>query len=239
MLTRQLYDKVSDKMKTIKYLPMKDMPRVKKPRERLRELGAQGLKDAELLALLLGSGYKGKNVLQLARWIISEHSLKSLAAMPFDKLKTIKGIGLAKACSVKAALELGKRVASDDGEEAIISPKHVADIAVNISRSKKENLVVLYLNVRNQLIHREKISTGILNANLVHPREVFQPAVAKSAASIILTHNHPSGNTTPSQEDIVFTKRLIKAGHLMGIEVLDHVIVTRKNYLSMKNDGLV
>ncbi len=224
-------------MTPVKYLPIKDMPRAKKPRERLRERGAEGLRDAELLALLLGSGYKGKNVLQVAGRIISEYSLKGLAAMPPDKLRKIKGIGPARACSIKAALELGKRLSGE--EEPIISPKHVADIVVDISRSKKENFVVLYLDVRNQLIHREMVSTGTLNANLVHPREVFQPAIVKCGASLILTHNHPSGDTTPSDADIALTKRLIKAGKIMGIEILDHVIVARRSYLSMKDEGLI
>lgn len=224
-------------MKPVKYLPIKDMPRVKKPRERLREKGAEGLKDAELLALLLGSGYKGKNVLQVAGRIISEYSLKGLATMPLDKLKSLKGLGPARACSIKAALELGKRLSCE--EEPIISPKHVADIVVDISKSKKESFVVLYLDVRNQLIHRETVSTGTLNANLVHPREVFQPAIVKCGAGIILTHNHPSGDTTPSDADIILTKRLIKAGKIMGIEVLDHVIIAQRSYLSLKDKGLI
>ena len=224
-------------MNPVNYLPIKDMPQAKKPRERLRERGAEGLKDAELLALLLGSGYKGKSVLQVAGRIISEYSLKGLATMPLDKLKGLKGIGLARACSIKAALELGRRLSYE--EEPIISPKHVADIVVDISKSKKENFVVLYLDVRNQLIDREVISTGTLNANLVHPREVFQPAIVKCGASIILTHNHPSGDTTPSDADIILTKRLIRAGEIMGIEVLDHVIVSRRSYLSMKDEGLI
>ena len=224
-------------MKPVKYLPIKDMPRVKKPRERLKEKGPGGLKDKELLALLLGSGYKGKNVLQVAGRIISEYSLKGLAAMPLDQLRKIKGIGLARACSIKAALELGQRLSSE--EEPVLSPKHVADIVIDISRSKKENFVVLYLDVRNRLIHRETVSTGILNANLVHPREVFQPALVKCGAAIILTHNHPSGDTAPSDADITLTKRLVKAGRIMGIEVLDHVIVARKNFLSLKDKGWI
>ncbi len=221
----------------VEYLPIRDMPPAKKPRERLMERGAEGLRNAELLALILGSGYKGKNVLQVAGRIISEYSLEGLAAMSLDKLRKTKGLGLAKACSIKAALELGKRLSCED--EPVLSPKHVADIVIDISKSKKENFVVLYLDVRNQLIHREVISTGTLNANLVHPREVFQPAVAKCGASVILTHNHPSGDTSPSDADITLTKRLIKAGQIMGIEVLDHVIVARRSYLSMKDKGLI
>ncbi len=121
----------------------------------------------------------------------------------------------------------------------IATPMDVANEVTNIRSNKKENFVVLCLNARNQVLHKDTVSIGTLNANLVHPREVFQPAVAKSAASIILAHNHPSGDITPSDDDVELTKRMVNAGEMMGIEVLDHVIVSAKGYLSMKDKGLM
>lgn len=225
----------------MKYLTIRDMPRVKKPRERLIEKGPEALRNPELLAILLGSGYKGKNVLDIARRILVDYPPEKLKDTPFSQLKKMKGIGPAKACLLKAAFELSKRAfgVEKDAFPIIKSPKDVANIVMHIRKNRKENFVVLYLNARNQLIHKETIAIGTLNASIVHPREVFQPAISSSAASIILTHNHPSGDTTPSDEDIKLTRRMIKAGEIMGIEVLDHVIVSEKTCLSMKDEGLI
>ena len=225
----------------MKYLTIRDMPRVKKPRERLMEKGPEALRDPELLAILLGSGYKGKNVLEVARRILADYPPEKLKDTSFSQLRKMKGIGPAKACLLKAAFELSKRAfrVEEDLFPVIKTPKDVANIVTHIRKNKKENFVVLYLNARNQLIHKETIAIGTLNASIVHPREIFQPAISRSAASIILTHNHPSGDTAPSEEDIKLTKRMIKAGEIMGIEVLDHVIVSEKGYLSMKDRGLI
>ena len=220
---------------------IKDMPRLERPREKLIERGAEALRDPELLAILLRMGYKGKNALEVARRLLREFSLSELLTMPLDRLAELKGIGPATACSLKAAFELSKRALEVDQDlyPLVKAPRDVADQVINIRRNKKENFVVLYLNARNQVIHKETISIGTLNANLVHPREVFKPAVATSAASIVLVHNHPSGDSSPSEDDIALTRRIVKAGELMGIEVLDHVIVTERDYLSMKDKGMV
>ncbi len=225
----------------MKYSKIKDLPRVEKPREKLIEKGADALKDSELLAILLGSGYKGKNVIQLAKRILSEHPLKKLRDMPIQNLKKLKGIGNAKACLIRAAFEFSKRafMVGEDLLPIVKKPKHAANQVTEIRKQRKEHFVVLYLNARNQVIHKETVSIGTLNASLVHPREVFQPAVAKSAASIVLTHNHPSGSTSPSEDDIEITRRMVKAGEIMGIEVLDHVIVSEKGYRSLKEEGLM
>ena len=217
------------------------MPRVKKPRERLMEKGPEALKDHELLAILLGAGYKGRSVLDVSRRILSRYPLETLATIPFDQLKKIKGIGPAKACTIRAAFELSKRSFSVDRDvlPTVSTPRDVADTVIDIRRKKKEHFVVLYLNARNQLIGKETVSVGTLNANIVHPREVFQPAVLKSAASIILVHNHPSGDTSPSNDDIQLTERMVKAGEMMGIDVLDHVIVCERSYLSLKEKKLI
>lgn len=160
--------------------------------------------------------------------------------MPVEKLKALRGLGPAKACAIKASHELSKRVLSVDVDvlPTVRSPSDVANAAADIRKSKRENFVILCLNARNQVIRKETISIGSLNASIVHPREVFEPAVRESAASIVLVHNHPSGDTRPSDDDIELTRRLVKAGEIMGIEVLDHVIVSEKKHLSMKEMGI-
>jgi DNA repair protein RadC len=212
------------------------MPRVKKPRERLLEKGPRALKDHELLAILLGAGYRGKNVIEVSRRILAAYPPRQLASISIDRLQKIKGIGPAKACLIQAAFELSRRSFSidDDLLPTVRTPKDVADVVVDIRSRKKEHFVVLYLNARNQMIHKETVSIGILNANIVHPREVFQPAITKSAASIILVHNHPSGDISPSHDDIQLTERMIKAGDILGIDVFDHVIVSERGHFSLK-----
>ncbi|HID95979.1 MAG TPA: JAB domain-containing protein [Candidatus Latescibacteria bacterium] len=228
-------------MGSVKYPTIKDMPKVEKPREKLMEKGPEALREQELLAILLGSGYRGKNVLEVARRILSEYSVRELSEVPFEKLRRLRGIGPAKACVIKAAFELSKRAfgVEEDLLPVIRTPNDVADAVTNIRRNRKENFVVLYLNARNQVIYKETVSIGTLNASLVHPREVFGPAVANSAASVILAHNHPSGDINPSEDDIELTRRIVKAGELMGIDVLDHVIVSHKGHLSMKDRGII
>lgn len=205
------------------------------------EKGPEALKDYELLAILLRVGCEGKNVLDIARRILSEYPLQTLTKTPLEKMRAVKGIGPAKACTIKAAFELSKRAFAIDQDTlpTIKKSKDVADEVVDIRRLKREHFVVLYLNARNQLIHKEIVSVGTLNANIVHPREVFQPAVMHSAASIILVHNHPSGDTSPSNDDVQLTKRMVKAGEMMGIEVLDHVIVSERSFLSLKEKSLL
>jgi len=225
----------------MKHSKIKDLPRVEKPREKLAEKGAEALRDVELLAILLGSGYRGKNVLELARRILSEHPLIRLKSMSWQALRKLKGIGTAKACVIRAAFELSRRafMVEEDLLPSIGNPRDVVDQIADIRRHRKENFVVLYLNARNQVIHKETVSIGTLNASLVHPREVFQPAVTRSAASLILSHNHPSGDTSPSEDDIEITRRMVHAGQIMGIEVLDHVIVSERSYRSLKEEGLM
>jgi DNA repair protein RadC len=198
--------------------------------------GPEALKDSELLAVVLGVGSKGVSALTLAERLLRQHSLPVLLCLPVEKLKALKGLGPAKACAIRASHELSKRALSVDADvlPTIRSPADVANAAASIRKNKKENFVVLCLNARNQIIRKETISIGSLNASIVHPREVFQPAIKESAASIVLVHNHPSGDTKPSDDDIELTRRLVRAGEIMGIEVLDHVIVSEKKHLSMK-----
>lgn len=220
---------------------MSDLPRVERPREKLVAKGPQALKDAELLAIVLGAGYKGLSVLKISERLLKQYPLHRLLNLPVEKLNSLKGLGPAKACSLKASYELARRALAVDADilPTIRSPKDVANAVSNIRKNRKENFIAMCLNARNQIIRKETISIGSLNASIVHPREVFQPAVTESAASVVLVHNHPSGDVRPSDDDIQLTRRLVKAGEIMGIEVLDHVIVSEKGYLSMKEKGFV
>ncbi len=206
------------------------------PREKLERLGPEALHNEELLAILLRTGYEGRNVLEVSREIFRRFSVDELVDMDLKKLTTIKGIGRAKAAGLVAGFELAKRGLNQGMgiEPSITSPADVLGLLTDIKDRRKEYFVALFLNARNQVICRENVSVGSLNASLVHPREVFVPAVGSSAASVILAHNHPSGDVTPSREDIELTRRMVQAGEIMGIEVLDHLIVGSERFLSMK-----
>ncbi|MBU0951207.1 MAG: DNA repair protein RadC [Elusimicrobia bacterium] len=203
-----------------------------KPREKLTRLGAQGLKDNELLALLLRTGYKGKNVSVLADEILAKYPLTELLKLTYGELSALKGVGKSKAAGIIAGHEFSKRTINRPDKVIISKPQDVLVLLHGIRAKQKEHFVVLYLNARNELIHKEYISIGILNASIVHPREVFAPAIEHLASSIIVAHNHPSGDTTPSEDDNKLTKRLIESGKLLGIEVLDHIIVSEKEHFS-------
>jgi len=220
---------------------LKDLPLVDRPREKLQRLGSAALNDTELLAILLGSGTKDMNVLELAGRLLKRHGGKALPKLSVDELKAIKGVGVAKACQLVACFELARRLLAkeDEGEAVIREPQDAYTLTKDLQAAKKEHFVVLYLDARNKVLKKETISIGTLTASLVHPREVFQPAVGLSAASVILVHNHPSGHTEPSQDDLALTRRLVEAGKLMGIEVLDHLIVGHKKFLSLKEAGLL
>lgn len=221
------------------YATMREMPAALKPRERLIQRGAAALRDHELLAILLGSGVRGRSVLEVAAAILAKHPDGTLARLGFRELTAIRGIGPAKACALLASTELVRRwLREDDGVlPAIESAQDAADQVPELRRARKEHFLALYLNARNQLIAKETVSVGTLTANLVHPREVFQPAVASAAASVLLVHNHPSGDPAPSPEDLALTRRLVEAGELMGITVLDHVIVGAASHVSLKDLG--
>ena len=211
------------------------------PRERLARYGAEALKDHELLAVVLGTGYRGQNVLELARAVLEEHSREHLLEMDLCQLSRIKGLGRAKAGVVVAAFELARRALQKGiGMRPVVSrPSDAVPLLADIRDERKEFFVCLYLNARNQLIHKEVVSIGSLSASIVHPREVFRAAVQHSAASIILAHNHPSGDVSPSQEDIELTRRLSEAGGIMGIELLDHLIISPLDFLSLKERRLM
>jgi len=220
---------------------IKDLPQHEMPREKLIEKGVRNLRDSELVAILLRTGTEGKDVMKVSNEILSKFPKKKLLSLDFENLSKIKGIGPGKACLLLAAFELTKRAleVEDDNLPIISSARDAVAQLQELCTAKKEHFVVLYLNARNQLIHKETISVGTLNASLIHPREVFKPAIENYAASIIIAHNHPSGNIHPSDDDLAVTERLQEAGQIMGIEVIDHVIVTGKGYCSLKEKNIL
>jgi len=224
------------------HLTIKDMPADLRPRERLLKEGAQVLNDAELLAILLRTGTDRNTVLELAAMVLAKFGLRGLLQASVEELSSIKGIGPAKAAQVKAALELGKRIATNTSEERVVikTPEDVAGLVMEGMRHlDREQFQALLLNTKNQVIGQEVISIGTLNSSTVHPRELFKNAIKRSAAAIILVHNHPSGDPSPSREDIEVTGRLLEAGRIIGIDVLDHLIIGDNRFNSLKAKGLM
>lgn len=226
----------------MKRLKIKDLPKYERPRERLLKLGATALSDSELLAIVLRAGSKKENILDLSRRLVKDHNLKSLSKITVNQLSKTFGIGQAKACQIVACFELGRRLAaySENSRIMIESPADVVKIVGPELRSlDKEHFICLLLDSRKRLIKKETIFIGTLDASITHPREIFKVAIAASAAAIILVHNHPSGDSTPSKEDIEFTLQLIEAGKLLEIDILDHIIIGDKNFFSFKKQDII
>jgi len=220
-----------------------DLPPGERPRERLFKLGSEALSAQEILALILGRGIKGESVMVTSQKLLSRFgNLKGVANASVEELTQTRGIGPAKAAQIKAALELSKRLevdVDDKPKRVLKSPEDVAaEMRGRLKGKKKEHFWVICLDTRNRLINCKPVSIGSLDTSIVHPREVFKEAVSSSAASVIFVHNHPSGDPEPSKEDIELTKRLVKAGEIIGIDVLDHIIVCDKSYLSLKAKDL-
>jgi len=220
---------------------IKELPEFERPREKLVKKGAKALKKEELLAILLRTGLKGKNALEIANDILVKYGDKKLLGASYEELRNIHGVGPTKAVQILAAIELGSRLFKEKSEKEIYinSPEDIIKELAHIKENKKENFVVLYLDARNKLIYKETVSIGSLNANLVHPREVFEPAVRYLAAQIVLAHNHPSGDPEPSEDDLEITKRLIESGKILGIEIVDHIIITKTGFTSFKEKNLI
>lgn len=225
---------------------IKEWPEDERPREKMLKKGAATLSDAELLALVIRSGDPGsrQSAIDLGRQLITHFSgnLRELAGADIAELCAIKGMGLAKASSVKAAFTLAARFQGRKLEhlDRFTSPQQVFDYFHHEFRdSRKEHFLILLLDGKNRIIRRVQVSEGSLNQSIVHPREVFAPAVKESAAAVILVHNHPTGDPAPSSEDIAITRRLKEAGEIMGIKVLDHIIVGDGEYLSFVERGLL
>nr|WP_318247298.1 DNA repair protein RadC [Halobacillus litoralis] len=220
---------------------LRDVPKEERPRERLLESGAKNLSNQELLAILLGSGTRQESVTDLAqRLLIHFEGLVLLKGATIEELTSIRGIGSAKAVQILAAIEVGKRMHQMRPAERymIRSPEDGADFVMEEMRDlNQEHFICLFLNTKNQVLHRQTVFIGSLNASIVHPREVFKEAVKRSAASIICAHNHPSGDPSPSQEDIQVTRRLQECGKMIGIEVLDHLVIGDRKFVSLKEKG--
>jgi len=225
-----------------KSFTIRDLPKDERPRERLIKFGEQALSIQELLQLILGKGVTGESVAITAQKLLSHFgSLEKLAEASIEELSSIKGVGLAKACQIKAVFEISRRLSTQTPSyksKELTDPQKVYQLIKNkLKDYHREHFYIIALNSRNQSI--AEISIGSLNASIVHPREVFVEAIKNRAASVIFVHNHPSGNPEPSREDIELTKRLIEAGKILGIEVLDHIIVTKTNFISFKEKKLL
>ncbi|MFA5795202.1 MAG: DNA repair protein RadC [Candidatus Brocadiia bacterium] len=229
-----------------KSFTMHDTPPSERPRERLRALGADKLSAPELLAIILRSGKKGEPVTMLAQRLLGEFkNIQGLADAPVEELSRVSGIGPAKAAEIKAAMELGRRLISFEAPnktDIIANPARIIDFLYpELYDKKQEYFYIVTIDSRNQIINKENISKGSLNASIVEPREVFSLAIKSNAAAVIFAHNHPSGDPTPSAEDINITRKLVAGGKLLNIEVLDHIIITRNRNkcLSFKEEKLI
>jgi len=228
-------------------LRIRDLPSNERPRERLITHGADALKNSELIAILLRTGMKGVSAIQAAELLLARfESLDSLSRAGIDDLRQVKGVGRDKAVALKSAFTLARRLASELRQDApqLDNPERIADLLREANRAYQvEHFQVVLLNTRRRLIRVEQISQGTLDTLLVHPREVFKSAIAANAAALVLVHNHPSGDPTPSEADIKVTRDLIRAGQLLKIEVLDHLILGRatqdrpKDFVSLRELG--
>ena len=219
-----------------------DLAATDRPRERLAELGAESLNDAELLAILLRVGIQGQNAVQMGQHLLQQfNGLIGLYQATFEQVCQVKGVGMAKAAQIQAALELGRRYfKAQRGERpAIHSPKDAADqVMYEMTGFVQENLWVLLLDTRNRLIDIEHLYQCSLNSSTVRVAEVFKKAIVMNAAAIIITHNHPSGDPTPSPEDIALTRTLVETGKMLDIQVLDHVVIGGNSFVSLKEKRL-
>ncbi|MBI2552558.1 DNA repair protein RadC [Candidatus Uhrbacteria bacterium] len=227
---------------TNKAFTIHDLPFEERPRERLAQLGEQALSAQELLQIILGRGVAGESVAVTSQKLISRFgSLPKLSEASVEELSQIKGIGLAKAAQIKAAFEIGRRVSTQTApykSKELNDPEKVFRlIKSKLKDYHKEHFYIIPINSRNWSV--AEVSIGTLNASLVHPREAFSQAIKANAASVIFAHNHPSGDPEPSEDDLAITKRLVEAGKLLGIEVLDHLVVVQNGFFSFKEKGLI
>ena len=219
-----------------------DLPKEERPRERLVKFGEQALSAQELLQVILGRGVAGESVSVMAQKLLTQFgSLQKLTEASIEELSSIKGIGLAKATQLKAVFEIGRRISTQTPSyknKDLTDPKKAYQlIKSKLKDYHKEHFYIIALNSRNHSI--AEVSVGSLDASVVHPREVFAEAIKKKAASVIFAHNHPSGDPEPSEDDLVTTKQLTEAGKILGIEVVDHIIVTKNSYFSFKDGNLI
>ncbi len=225
-------------------LTIREWPAIERPRERLAALPLRALASRELLAILVGSGTPGRSAIDLAVDLLERFggSLRRIGAAEVSELTSVRGIGLARAATVTAAFELGRRMESEPArvQPRIRGPRDVfARLAPSLRDRRQEEFWALYLDTQNRVIAERCITVGLLNSSLVHPREVFAPAIARAAASLILVHNHPSGDPEPSPEDIAVTAHLAESGRLLGIPVRDHIVLGARSYVSLMERRLL
>lgn len=229
-------------MKQSYKLTIKDLPSEERPRERLIKYGSKALSNSELLAIILRNGSKKENVIEMSNRILKENNLRVLSRKRINTLKNHWGIGEAKACQIVACFELGRRMAAFNKKKnkKINTALDLVKVFIpEMSSLSKEHFKVVFLDSRRNIIKDETIFIGSLNSSIVHPREIYRAAIEENAAAIILLHNHPSGSPNPSQDDILITKQIVKAGEIIGIEVLDHIIIGEKNYFSFKEKDII
>ncbi len=222
---------------------IKELPKEERPRERLLKKGSKFLSTAELLALIISTGSRKRTAVELAKDLLSNFGgLKGIIDLSCEELKEIKGIGTAKAAKISAAVELAGRITAiqDEKRDIINSPiKAVELLSSEMRFLKQEVLKAVLLNVKNRVIAVPEISRGGLSSSIVHPREVFREAIRRSSAAVILVHNHPSGDPTPSADDLNITKKLVQSGEIIGIKVVDHIIIAGDKYTSFKEENLI
>lgn len=222
-------------------MKLKEFPIESLPREKLSKFGVKNLSDYELIAIILGSGNKKESVLEIASKLILKYDLKKISSLNLTTLQNENGIGKVNASKILASIELGKRANSQkiENSKKISCAKEIAEIFIpDMNFLESENFRVVFLDSKNKIINSRVIFIGTLNESVVHPREIFKSAILENSANIILIHNHPSGDLTPSEEDIKTTKELIKAGEIVGIKVLDHLIVGNNSFFSFFEEGL-
>jgi DNA repair protein RadC len=224
-------------------LTVHDLPKPERPRERLKQFGPEALSAQELLALIIGRGVSRKSVMTIAQELLIKFgNIKAISEATIEELSQIKDIGFAKAAQIKACFELGKRkdLEPELKDFDIKDPQGVVKaIRASIKDKAKEHFKLILLNARNKIIGISTVSIGTLNTSLAHPREIFKEAIIHNAMSVVLAHNHPSGDPEPTEDDLTMTKRLIEAGKILGIEVLDHIIVAKTGFFSFKEKGLL
>jgi DNA repair protein RadC len=232
-----------DKKSGFSSFTVRDLPKSERPRERLIKFGPEALSAQELLALIIGRGIPKKSVMNIAQELLARFgNIKAISQASIAGLSEIKGVGLAKAAQIKACFELGKRqdLEPELKNYDIKNPQSVVKaIRASIKDKAKEHFKLILLDTRNKIIGISTISIGTLNASLVHPREIFKEAIIHNSASVVLAHNHPSGDPEPSDEDLTITKRLVDSGKILGIEVIDHIIIGKTNFSSFKERGLI
>lgn len=216
---------------------IREIPPFDRPREKLATQGPEALSDVELLAVLIGSGVKDKTVFQIANNVLRtiDHHRKTFDV---SNLCDVEGVGFAKACQIVAAFEFARRRLNKN-LPVVQNAKDALPLVAYIANKKQEYFLCISLNGANEMIGNRVVTVGLLNSTMVHPREVFADVISDRAASVIIAHNHPSGKLTPSPEDIALTKQMVEAGRMLGIAVLDHLIITQKGYLSLKQEGYI